>query len=245
MQRSLQSSFMGGAVVFPGGRVDVEDAVERWPATLLERHLGADDATDSARITACRESLEEVGLLPLSGANERCAEHVSALRRALESSVGSLREALDTRALRLDLTALTPLSRWVTPTAEPKRFDTHFFLARAPAGQEPRSDEREAIRVLWATPRALLDDYDSGAITLFPPTHRSLEWLAARPSIDDAFAAADAACLDEICPVFSLVDGVAVLALPGDPLHPIGEKRIDGATRYVLRGEVWRSEEAR
>jgi 8-oxo-dGTP pyrophosphatase MutT (NUDIX family) len=244
MQRSLHSTFMGGAVVFPGGRTDAEDALDRWPLDLLERSRVCDSALESARITACRESLEEVGLLPVCARDGAPVVDVTPLRVALASSIVAFREALASSRLRLDLASLTPLSRWVTPEAEPKRFDTHFFLARAPQGQVPRSDEREAIRVLWATPRALLEEYESGAITLFPPTHRSLEWLACRRSIDEALAVANRARLDEICPVFKLIGDLPVLALPGDPLHPVGERRIDGATRYVLRGDVWRSEDA-
>ena len=117
-------------------------------------------------------------MLPVRTRDGAPVVDVTALRAALTSSTFAFREALASNGLRLDLASLTPLSRWVTPAAEPKRFDTHFFLARAPHGLAPRSDEREAIRVLWSTPRALLAEYESGAITLFPPTHRSLEWLA-------------------------------------------------------------------
>jgi 8-oxo-dGTP pyrophosphatase MutT (NUDIX family) len=242
MQRSLQSSFMGGAVVFPGGRVDVDDRVGAWPSELLSMpdfSIETDDAT--ARIAACRESLEEVGLLPIVTAR---SVSVEALRSAHATSIAALREALARAGAKLDLASLEPLARWVTPEAEQKRFDTRFFVARAPRDQEPRKDDREAIRVVWASARRLLEEYERGEIGLFPPTHRTLQWLLARPSIDACLRDARAACHDVICPRFKIVDGVPILALPGDPLHEIRERRIEGASRYVLRDAVWRSEEA-
>jgi 8-oxo-dGTP pyrophosphatase MutT (NUDIX family) len=248
MQRSLQSSFMGGAVVFPGGRVERDDADAAWndEVASTKRATGAwwDDAGKAARIAACRESLEEVGVVPLVGPPVD-ADELAVLRAAVARGGSSaLREALASRGRALDLAGLVPYARWVTPLAEAKRFDARFFLAHAPAAQVEKSDDREAIRVRWSPPAELLRGFDEGAITLFPPTHRTLERLAEAANVAAAFRAAERASLEVICPRFVVDGGVPVLALPGDPLHEVRERRIDGGSRFVLRGERWLPENA-
>ncbi len=254
MQRSTKSSFMGGAVVFPGGRIEPHDGVAVWGALLgsqIERATGPwwDDEGIAARVAACREALEEVGLLPLvaKGYTAPCrvsAESLTAIRGASARGGEALRDAVAEAGWALDLARLVPLSRWLTPEAESRRFDARFFLARAPEGQVATSDDHEATRVSWATPTALLRDFDAGAITLFPPTHRTLELLKGRATVEDALRLAVSASLEVICPRFAMADGTPTLALPGDPLHEIRERRILGASRYVLRDARWVSEEA-
>jgi hypothetical protein len=139
----------------------------------------------------------------------------------------------------LDLASLVPLARWVTPEAEQRRFDARFFVARAPEGQEASMDEREAIRTFWALPAQLLEEADRGRVTLFPPTHRTLMHLAASGSVDAMIARARSSTLDPICPRFAIDRGSPTLALPGDPLHEIPERRSEGGSRYVLRDDRW------
>ena len=240
MQRSLQSSFMGGAIVFPGGRIEPHDARAEWPDGTFTAGDGPwwDDEGFAARIAGCREALEEVSIVPVAGEPLR-REEAESLRLAAAKPEPALRAALVTLGRRLDLSSLVPLSRWVTPEAENKRFDARFFVARAPAGQEGEMDRREAIRTFWARPASLLEDWEKGAVALFPPTHRTLEQLATHPTVEAALAAARLAPLDVICPRFVLDGGVATLALPGDPLHTVRERLSPGGSRYVLRGERW------
>jgi 8-oxo-dGTP pyrophosphatase MutT (NUDIX family) len=239
MQRSAQSSFMGGAVVFPGGRVEPTDSASAWDG-LVELGAGDwwDDAGIAARIAACREALEEVGIAPGARLPAEVIERV----RSLKSE--ELRGELRARGVVLDLTTLLPLSRWVTPEAEARRFDARFFLARAPEGAEPRSDEREAVRVFWAPPSTLLSDFERGEITLFPPTHRTLELLCGRASVDDALASASEGTLEVVCPRYLVDGGAPILALPGDPAHEIATRRIRGGSRYVLHDGRWLSRDA-
>lgn len=239
MQRSKQSSFMGGAVVFPGGRIEPADAASEWDE-VVERGSGAwldwwDDEGRAARIAACREALEEVGLAPIPGVTR---EQLDTLRRAVTPA------AFLAVGCRLDLGALVPFARWVTPEAESRRFDARFFLAAAPPGVEPVSDEHEAVRVLYETPRQLLTQFERDEISLFPPTHRSLELLASVTTVAEAFNLARTASLEVICPRFLVEDGAPVLALPGDPQHEIREPRIAGGSRYMLREGRWTSGDA-
>lgn len=245
MQRSLRSSFMGGAVVFPGGRVEPDDADWDDAVAPAGRAEGAwwDRDGRAARIAACREALEEVGVVPIVGEAVRPVD-VEALRRAAAGGSAKLREALSTSARRLDIEGLVPFARWVTPEAEPKRFDARFFVAKAPADQIAISDEHEAVRVGWETPSALLRRAEAGEITLFPPTHRTLAQLREAGSVARVLEDATRANLEIICPRFALDEGIPVLALPGDPLHEIAERRVAGGSRFALRGERWVEEDA-
>jgi 8-oxo-dGTP pyrophosphatase MutT (NUDIX family) len=253
VERNIKSRFLGGALVFPGGKLDDADRDEAWsalvtPPPLLRGDFAGNDATLRALcIAACRETLEEAALLGVHGGAVTDAE-VVALRTELASRPGVLAAWLADRGLKLDLGALHPFSHWVTPAAESRRYDTRFFLAQAPAGQSGAHDEHETTSSFWATPRAVLDRFEQGTLQLAPPTHRSLQVLGEVRSLADAFALAAAACLDPICP--RLVQQGAgdsqtlALVLPGDPEHSVTESRVPGTSRYVLRGDRWRSEAA-
>ncbi|MBI2392183.1 MAG: hypothetical protein HYV09_21525, partial [Deltaproteobacteria bacterium] len=128
---------------------------------------------------------------------------------------------------------------WVTPEAEQRRFDARFFLARAPLGQEGESDDREALKVYWASPSQLLAECQRGAITLFPPTHRTLELLVGARTVEAAMTLPSRTTLEVICPRFVLEAGLPVLALPGDPAHEVKTPRIPGGSRYVLDDGRW------
>lgn len=236
MQRSKQSSFMGGAVVFPGGRIEPADAAPEWGDVII-RGDGAwwDDEGRAARVAACREALEEVGLAPIPSAT---AEDLAALRKTPTPA------ALAERGLRLDLASLVPFARWVTPEAESRRFDARFFLAQIAQDLAPVSDDHEAVRVLFASPGDLLAQFERDEIALFPPTHRSLEILASVRNVDEAFAVARSASLDVICPRFLIEHGAPVLALPGDPKHEIPQRRVRGGSRYVLVDGRWASRDS-
>jgi len=242
MQRSTKSSFMGGAVVFPGGRIEAHDQTASWDG-LFVQGTGEwwDDEGAAARIAACREALEEVGVAPLSGALDDVAWQ--RLRVAAIAGVEPLRDAMRVLGAKLDLAVMVPLARWVTPEAEQRRFDARFFLAPAPSGVEGSSDQHEATRVYWASPASLLEEFERGAISLFPPTHRTLELLAGRKTLAEALALSGETTLSVICPRFLVENDVPVLALPGDPRHDVPEPRIPGGSRYVLRDGRWTSED--
>ena len=237
MQRSKQSSFMGGAVVFPGGRIEPADAAPEWSA-VSEHGDGAwwDDEGRAARVAACREALEEVGIAPIGSVTR---DELNALRKDLTPA------AFHALGRKLQLAALVPFARWVTPEAESRRFDARFFLAAAPEGIEPISDNHEAVRVLFATPSELLAQFERDEISLFPPTHRSLELLTSTKTVEEALTLAKTSSLEIICPRFLVEEGAPILALPGDPEHEIRERRIAGGSRYVLADGRWSSRDAK
>jgi hypothetical protein len=91
----------------------------------------------------------------------------------------------------------------------------------------------------WARPADLLARFAAGAVQLAPPTHRTIELLAAAGSGDAAIVSAGRACLDPICPELVQTGDTLALVLPGDRDHSVKERRIDGKSRFVLRGERW------
>ncbi|MEZ4440282.1 MAG: hypothetical protein R3B72_14390 [Polyangiaceae bacterium] len=235
VRRHAKSAFMGGVVVFPGGKLDDADrdpALARLTTGAPPRSeiFAAPEAPGLAlAICACREALEEATLLP---AEPRIADPDPLRRRLAEGT--SFAELLRAEGLTLATADLAPFARWVTPEAEARRYDARFFLARAPDGQPGRHDDHETVSSLWASPQRLLQAFDSGDIQLAPPTTRCLELLATVTTVEAALALAAEQSLLPICP--QLVPGdELVLALPGDPAHDVAEARVAGSTRFVLR----------
>ncbi len=241
MRRNQSTRFLGGAVVFPGGRVENDDGLL---APTVADPSGAWWDLDgiAARAAACRESIEEVGIAPITG-DALSEEDATVLRAAAAAGRDTLRAALTSMGRALDIAALVPFARWVTPEAESRRYDTMFFVCRAPTGQREHlvglEAEREATEVRWDTPAALLADFDAQKIALVPPTHRSLEVLASIRDVDSVLAWARSANLAPICPRFVLDGQLPTLALPGDPLHESRTPIVAGGSRYQLVDGQW------
>jgi len=237
--------FLGGAVVFPGGKLDATDLDAGWAsATSAPRtpHTPIADDEGTLRalaVAACREALEEAAILPLVGTQLSHEELLAWRKRAAGGE--SLLSLLTARGAKLDLAALHPMARWVTPVAESRRFDTRFFLYVAEAALTGAHDDHETTASFWATPADVLRRFVAGSLQLAPPTHRTLEMLATASDARAAVALADAARLDPICPRLVThrdARGETLgLALPGDPEHDVRELRSPGPSRYVLRGD--------
>lgn len=247
--RHARSGFLGGAVVFPGGKVDPTDALDSWDGLTTEPHPRAQQfaaeaiAARTLAITACREMLEEGAILPTSTAETGALDdqEVELIRAELRQGSHKLSESLRKRGVRLALDALVPWGRWVTPEAESRRFDARFFLLSLPAGQVGRHDEHETTMSFWATPQTVLDKFIRQEIFLAPPTTRTLELLTSAANVRAAMDIAEQQSLRPICPRFSMGDGADApyLALPGDPSHDVRERRIGGSTRFVLRDGIF------
>ena len=251
VRRHQKSAFLGGAVVFPGGKVDAQDGSPAWtdPASpLLATPLharaasmeGPDANAVALAVAACRESLEEAAIVPLERALPDA--EILAMRRELESGV-DLADTLRKRDVRLAVDALIPWGRWVTPEAEQRRFDARFYLLALPDMQQGAHDERETTQSFWASPEEVLRRFLAGEIFLAPPTCRSVELLAECPTIESAVALAGEQSLLPICPRFVFDEKAPYLALPGDPSHEIPEKRVAGKSRFVLRDARFLSED--
>jgi 8-oxo-dGTP pyrophosphatase MutT (NUDIX family) len=241
LKRHGQSDVLGGAYVFPGGKVDRWDAehaaqldvdAPTLAARLGEAQLGTAQVA-ALYVAAIRELFEETGVL-LGAIDPAQAE--AAWKRLREGL--SFAELVDEQRLRLHASRVLPWSRWITPLTGGvvrKRFDTRFFVAALPEGQQAHHDGHEAIECLWLAPRAALQSYWDGAMALAPPQIMSLAHLARHGSVDSVFAEARSRTPPLVQPESFEEDGTRVLCYPGDARHSVGERALPGPTRLYWR----------
>ncbi len=247
-RRHSQSFVLGGAYVFPGGKVDAEDAA--WAARLdrpvdqLHAQLGEPELPPAAAaalyVAALRELFEEAGLLLADIDAPEAAEAWKALRAGAR-----FHELLAPTRVLLRASALQPWSRWVTPTLSSvgrRRFDTRFFLATLPPGQQARHDEYEATESAWLSPREALRQYWDGRFDLAPPQILSLAHLARHRSVASVVAAARQRKPPCIRPQPYDVEGTRMLCYPGDPQHPEHVQCLPGPTRLWWRNQRFEPE---
>lgn len=217
LRRVRNAGFVPGAYVFPGGRVDADDAspdlLARLEgltgATARQRlGLGADavPAAEAYVIAALREAFEETGLLvgrrgdgsplPPAASDSRVEE----ARTRLLADEGVFASILDELDVRLDGGAVEYIAHWITPEVEPRRYDTRFFAA-AVEGEAPVSlHAAEMTDALWITPAAALDRSREGGLPMVFPTLRTLEALADFESPEAALRAFAARDIPAILP---------------------------------------------
>jgi 8-oxo-dGTP pyrophosphatase MutT (NUDIX family) len=148
----------------------------------------------------------------------------------------AVRETFEEAGLVLDVAALVPWVRWVTPEISPKRFDARFFLTRAPEGQEPRVDGYEATEGLWIAPQEALQRWEDGAMQLAPATAKSVEMLLAFATVESALAEAARREPPVVMPFVwnDRESGRAYICLPGDPRHPLPDVLGGAIRRFQL-----------
>jgi 8-oxo-dGTP pyrophosphatase MutT (NUDIX family) len=241
--------FMGGMVVFPGGKLDPGDLDAAWEALAsapraLATPWAADEATSlGLAVAACREALEEAAILPVVG-EPLAHEELLAWRARAARKEATLRDLLAAAGRKLDLGALVPFARWITPVAESRRYDTRFFLFAASAALTGAHDDHETTASFWAAPGEVVRRFVGGELQLAPPTHRTLEILAGAGSTREALELARGACLDPVCPRLVAQEHTVALVLPGDPEHDVKTPRSPGKSRYVMRGGRFLPEDA-
>ncbi|MPZ89376.1 MAG: NUDIX hydrolase [Nitriliruptorales bacterium] len=211
LQRHARAGFAPTAWVFPGGTVDQADMRLEpacWdgldPAAVAPLVGRAPGLTLGLFVAAVRETFEEAGVLLARRADGRPVDHaeVMAMRQALaappergakdEDVTAAFNAWVAGAGLVLDLGALTPLSRWITPAQEPRRYDTIFFLARAPEEQTAAHDRVETTESRWLTAADALSAHTAGDLRLVFPTIRTLEELAGFADTPTLLAAAAA-----------------------------------------------------
>lgn len=244
IRRHGLSDVLGGAYVFPGGKVDSNDALPDLtshldqPPEQLHSVLGEPDldalAAAGLYVAALREAFEETGVLFARGADSALAAQAAALLREGRA----FDEVVSMLALRLNASGLTPWSRWITPrvpSMQTKRFDTRFFVAAVPPGQQATHDNHEATESAWLTPRAALQQYWDRGIQLAPPQIMSLAHLAHHASVASVLEQARSRRPPLIQPEHFDQDGMRVLCYPGDECHPVAERALPGPTRLQFR----------
>ncbi|MCW5891025.1 MAG: NUDIX hydrolase [bacterium] len=233
-----------GVHAFPGGVVDPGDHVvpgARLPPDQAWAPAGEGDGPDDALpywVAAVRELFEEVGILLSTRAGAPVAScdlpDLADLRARLHAGA-PFAELLAEHDLTPATDALYYLARWITPKQNPRRFDTRFLVARLPDVQEACADGTETVSCRWFGPREALAAYESGAITLIPPTVRTLDDLARFPSIDAVLADARRRVVRAVRPQVVTVGGQPALQYPDEAGHAELPPR-----RLVLRDGRWR-----
>jgi 8-oxo-dGTP pyrophosphatase MutT (NUDIX family) len=199
-RRVTGMAFAGGMTVFPGGGVAADDrSPHGWtgrPPSWFAERLRCDDALAAAFVRAAvRETFEECGVL-LAGtgaapAHER--EELVARRRTLDEVLAAAGRTLDADLLR-------PWARWITPEVSPRRYDTAFFVAAVPDGQEADARTTEAVEATWWAPAEALAGAERDELALMYPTLTTLEELAGYPNSAAVLAAADGRTIEPITP---------------------------------------------
>lgn len=193
LRRASTAAFMPDAWVFPGGALDPADGSD----AVLEHFDGPDEAAASERlglaaggrawfVAAVRECFEECGLLLAVDAAGRAvvppASHeLQRWRSVVLARPAAFAELCGQLQVRLAGHDLAYFAHWITPEALPRRFDTRFFIAAAPPGQEPCLNGDELQAVCWIGPRVALDRADAGELALRNATRSTLEELAGFP----------------------------------------------------------------
>lgn len=192
LRRNLNSDFVGGAYVFPGGGVDgsdraadLEPICAGWTDAQASAVLGIERGGLAFWVAAVRECFEEAGVLlardhtgaVISFAHPDRAARFEEHRARLNAGTTTLIEVCQAEDLVLDVSAMHYFAHWITPIGPTRRYDTRFFIGAAPAEQVPLHDDREVIANLWITPKEALDRNADGEFQLIMPTFKNLEGL--------------------------------------------------------------------
>jgi 8-oxo-dGTP pyrophosphatase MutT (NUDIX family) len=236
LRRTFNAAFASGMFVFPGGKVDDVDGVDE----IAELCDGLWDDEASALLglasgglaywVACiRECFEEAGVLLArrrdTGEIVRfddpaTAARFQAERANIHDGSVALLDLCDREGLTLTTDEIHYVSHWITPVGERRRFDTRFFIARAPSGQEPLHDDGETIASMWISPQEAIERAHERDLMLMPPTKANIEFLLPYSTADEVMeAAAKVSRPQPILPKLKTdSDGRVVgIAMPGDP----------------------------
>jgi 8-oxo-dGTP pyrophosphatase MutT (NUDIX family) len=232
LKRHGKSGFFPGAHVFPGGRVDLEDADVPVEGGREDRdRMGAAGAA-AYQVAAVRETLEEAGILLARG------RATPADRAALQRREATFGEVAAARGWVVDASGLAYWSWWITPLAEHKRYDTRFFIAAVTGQDEARHCGEETVDSEWIRPADAIARSNAGEIFLAPPTYITLQELAGYGTTAAALAAAPGRETPPIMPRLGQTPTGFAILLPGDPLHP-SALPVPGPTRLVWDGGRW------
>jgi len=227
IERAESMTFAGGALVFPGGRIDPGDHAVAANEALVSAGLALDDA--AARIAAIRETIEEVGIAV--GIDPIPDEAATAQLRAALAEGGDFAALLAAAGYRLDLEALIFFAHWRPNLNETRNFDTRFYLAAAPADAAADPDGGESVHALWMSAARLLADADAGHHHIIFPTRRNLERLARFTALEEAIADTQERAIGMITPWIEERDGQRWLCIPEDQGYPTTAELLATARR--------------
>lgn len=218
VKRHHQIDFASGALVFPGGKTHAGDHDAAWEA----RTLGWDASEPLARplgIAAIREAYEETGILlarHADGGHFRGDDRAGAARDEVAHDRRSFLDLVNELDVKLDLDALSVFARWITPEMMPKRFDTWFYIAAAPADQLALCDGWETVDAEWIAPSEALRLAALGERKVIFPTRMNLQLLAEADGAVDAVVRARSRTLVTVEPRLVETPEGRALTIPPD-----------------------------
>jgi 8-oxo-dGTP pyrophosphatase MutT (NUDIX family) len=231
MRRHLKSKFAAGDFVFPGGKIEPDDNPDdalAWCRGLdvsgAARRLALSDAPRTALgfwIGAIRETFEEAGLLLATDAAGAAiaadAPRFAEYRRACQADNRAFWTMVRAEGLRLATDRLVYFAHWITPEEQPLRFDTRFFAAVTPAGQEASGDDHEMTDLKWLTPAEAVEAQRRGEITLRNPTVKNLLLFDGARTTAEALERVRHREVRTIRPRIVMAGGERTVLMPGDP----------------------------
>lgn len=252
LKRHQASNVLGGAYVFPGGKLDTADQhpdllahLTQPPATLRQRLAEPDLSVERAAglfVAAIREAFEECRIL--LGQNGLTKPDLQALQDHLGAGQ-SWSQAFNKLSLQLSTDSLIPWTRWITPrqaSVTNKRFDTRFFVARVPEDQTAEHDNHETTESLWISPREALIRYWDDDMALAPPQIMGLVHLAKHPHTHSVLEEAQSRQPPVIEPEPFDESGLRNICYPGDPRHSVKTAAFPGPTRLMFKNKRFEPE---
>ncbi|OGP75733.1 MAG: hypothetical protein A2V86_13060 [Deltaproteobacteria bacterium RBG_16_49_23] len=271
LKRHEKSSFMGGNFVYPGGRVDRNDGsleicshCKGVSPEQAHQIFGASISPEESLaywVAGIRELFEEAGVLlaydhsatPLILKNPRQREKLSHYRDLLQKDRSTICQLVEEKNLLLAVDQLHYYAHWITPEARSERFDTRFFIACHPEGQEATYDQKETTVGIWLTPKQALEENLKGKAALSPPTLKTLEDLSRFKNIAEVFNTLGKAKIQPILPVLTKIEDETLIIFPWDPEYGIFQKGEtpekvdhgkpsrpeDNTTRVILKKGYW------
>jgi len=183
------------------------------------------------------------GIWVFPGGKVDAADRRAGAAPADDARRAAVRETAEESGLVLDPHGLAEISRWITPEIAPKRFDTWFFAALAPADAAVRVDGAEIAAHRWLAPGAALRAHHEHALRLAPPTFVTVTWLAEFEKAAEALRVLPARRPEPFRPRIHRVDAGACMLYPGDAGYESGDLDAAGARhRLYAFTDPWRYE---
>jgi 8-oxo-dGTP pyrophosphatase MutT (NUDIX family) len=224
VERASTMAFAGGAIVFPGGRVDDDDHL------LAARQSAIETDCAAARVAAIRETIEESGI-PIGIGGNVPTGWLEQARLALHDRQ-PFSALIDEAGLSIDFDALVPFARWRPNFKETRVFDTRFYIARAPHDlPEAVVDATENVRTFWNGAQATIDAAQRGDVHVIFPTMRNLERLALFGSFDEARAHSNAVPVEMVTPWIEKEGEETFLCIPDGLGYPVTRESLTSAKR--------------
>ena len=235
VQRTKKADFAGGALLFPGGKVDNSD----YEVLKLDRCSLPNDVPDNQkalRVAGVREMFEEAGLLFVRGSGdthviskERAEVLKNIYRQDLLSQKITFHEIVEAEDLVVASDLLIPFAHWITPITGRKRFDTHFLVAQSPDGHIASHDGSETLDTVWIDPLTAITEAEEGKRRVVFPTRMNLKKVSESTTVASAIKLAKITPVVTVLPEVHDVDGGRDVKIPIEAGYGISEITVDYA----------------